>query len=107
MKKKETVNVQGTEVAVLSHRQDDYISLTDMAKYKNAEIPGTVVSHWMSTVFSVNYMGLWGKMNNPDFNSRDSVRLKTNYPNRVLRFRRNKGLNSHCTDEISHRGFAS
>ena len=68
MKKKETVNVQGTEVAVLSHRQDDYISLTDMAKYKNAEIPGTVVSHWMSTVFSVNYMGLWEKMNNPDFN---------------------------------------
>ena len=27
-----------------------------------------VVSHWMSTVFSVNYMGLWEKMNNPDFN---------------------------------------
>ena len=68
MKKKETVNVQGTEVVVLSHRQDDYISLTDMAKYKNAEIPGMVVSHWMSTVFSVNYMGLWEKMNNPDFN---------------------------------------
>ena len=39
-----------------------------MAKCKNTEIPGTVVSHWMSTVFSVNYMGLWGKMNNPDFN---------------------------------------
>ena len=68
MAKKETVNVQGTEIALLTHRQDDYISLTDMAKYKNAEIPGTVVSHWMSTVFSVNYMGLWEKMNNPDFN---------------------------------------
>ena len=67
-KKKETVTVQGTEIAVLTHRQDDYISLTDMAKYKNAEIPGTVISHWMSTVFCVNYMGLWEKMNNPDFN---------------------------------------
>lgn len=67
-KKKETVTVQGTEIAVLTHRQDDYISLTDMAKHKNAEIPATVISHWMSTVFSVNYMGLWEKMNNPDFN---------------------------------------
>jgi hypothetical protein len=68
MPKKETVNVQGTKIAVLMHRQDDYISLTDMAKFKNAEIPGTVISHWMSTSFSINYMGLWEKMNNPDFN---------------------------------------
>ena len=67
-KKKETVTVEVTQIAVLTYRHDDYISLTDMAKYKNADIPGTVVSHWMSTVFSVNYMGLWEKMNNPDFN---------------------------------------
>jgi hypothetical protein len=66
--KKESVNVQGTEVCVLTYRQDDYISLTDMAKHKNAEIPGTVISHWLSTNFSINYMGLWEKMNNPDFN---------------------------------------
>jgi hypothetical protein len=68
MPKNETVTVQGTEISILTHRQDDYISLTDMAKHKNAEIPATVISHWMSTVFSVNYMGLWEKMNNPDFN---------------------------------------
>jgi hypothetical protein len=60
--------VQGTEIAVLAHRKDDYISLTDMAKYKNAEIPGTVISHWLSTVFCTSFMGLWEKMNNPDFN---------------------------------------
>jgi len=39
-----------------------------MAKYKNAEIPATVISHWLSTNFSINYMGLWERMNNPDFN---------------------------------------
>jgi len=65
MKKKESVIVQGTEISVLSHKQDDFISLTDMAKHKNAEIPGTVISHWMSTNFSINYMGLWEQMNNP------------------------------------------
>ena len=77
MPKKETVTVQGTEIAVLTHRQDDYISLTDMAKHKNAEIPGTVISHWMSTVFSINYMGLWEKMNNPDFNLTGFREVKT------------------------------
>ncbi len=68
MVKKETITVKGTEIILLSHRQNDYISLTDMAKYKNAEIPATVISHWMSTNFSINYMGLWEKMNNPGFN---------------------------------------
>jgi hypothetical protein len=68
MSKKETINVQGTEIILLSHRKDDYISLTDMAKYKNVEIPATVISHWLSTNFSINYMGLWERMNNSDFN---------------------------------------
>jgi len=68
MSKKEIVTVQGSEIAILKHRQEDYISLTDMAKYKNKEIPGTVISHWMSTVFSINYMGLWERMNNHAFN---------------------------------------
>ena len=62
------INVQGTEIILLSHQKEDYISLTDMARYKNAEIPATVISHWMSTNFSINYMGLWEQMNNPDFN---------------------------------------
>lgn len=68
MSKNETINVQGTEIILLSHQKEAYISLTDMAKYKNAEIPATVISHWMSTNFSINYMGLWERMNNPDFN---------------------------------------
>jgi hypothetical protein len=77
MPKKETVEVQGTEIAILIHRQDDYISLTDMAKFKNAEIPGTVISHWMSTIFAINYMGLWEKMNNSGFNLTGFREVKT------------------------------
>jgi len=68
MAKKDTINVQGTKIILLSHQKEDYISLTDMAKYKNSEIPATVISHWLSTNFSINYMGLWERMNNPDFN---------------------------------------
>ncbi|KAA6301861.1 MAG: hypothetical protein EZS26_002024 [Candidatus Ordinivivax streblomastigis] len=62
MSKKETITVQGTEVTLYSQREDQYISLTDMAKFKNSEIPAVVISHWMSTIFSVNFMGIWEKM---------------------------------------------
>jgi len=77
MPKKENITVQGTEIAVLTHNQDDYISLTDMAKQKNAEIPAVVISHWLSTRFSISYMGLWEKMNNPDFNLTGFGEVKT------------------------------
>jgi len=46
-------------------------------KHKNAEIPGTVISHWLSTRFSISYMGLWEKMNNPDFNLTGFREVKT------------------------------
>ena len=66
--KNNSVIIQGTEVTLYSREGDDFISLTDMAKHKNSEIPAVVVSHWMSTVFAINYMGLWEKMNNSSFN---------------------------------------
>ena len=62
------VKVQNTEISLINQKGNEHISLTDMAKHKNSEIPATVVSHWMSTVFAINYMGLWEKMNNSDFN---------------------------------------
>jgi hypothetical protein len=68
MSKKATINIEGTEIILLSQNKEDYISLTDMAKFKNAEIPATVISHWMSTNFSINYMGIWEQMYKPDFN---------------------------------------
>jgi hypothetical protein len=67
-KNNQSINVKGTEITLYRANADDYISLTDMAKHKNAEIPATVISHWMSTNFSMNYMGLWERMNNPGFN---------------------------------------
>ena len=68
MAKKDTINVQGTEIVLLSHRKDDYISLTDMARFKNAEATGLVIAHWLSTRYTVDFLGIWERMNNPDFN---------------------------------------
>jgi len=68
MPRKETINVKGTEIILLSHRKDDYISLTDMAKFKNAEATGYVISRWLSARYTIDFVGIWERINNPDFN---------------------------------------
>ena len=67
-KKKETVTVQGTEIAVLTHKHDDYISLTDMAGHKENTEARIVISNWMSTYYTLEYLSIWEDFNNPDFN---------------------------------------
>jgi len=62
------LNIRGTEVVTVLHRKEDYISLTDMAKYKNAEATGYVISRWLSARYTIEFMGIWEKVNNPDFN---------------------------------------
>ena len=39
-----------------------------MAKYKNAEATGIVISHWLSTRYALDYLGIFERLNNPDFN---------------------------------------
>ena len=62
------INVKGTEVITLLHEQEDYISLTDMAKHKNASATGYVISRWLSARYTIDFMGIGEKVNNPDFN---------------------------------------
>lgn len=56
----------------------DYISLTDLAKYTNAERPSNVVIHWLSNKTTFNYIGLWERINNPDFNFTEFREIKDN-----------------------------
>ena len=68
MPKKETVTVQGTEVAIRTHRQDDYISLTDVAKYKDVQNPRFIIQNWMRNRNTVEFLGIWELLYNPNFN---------------------------------------
>ncbi|KAA6300496.1 MAG: hypothetical protein EZS26_003359 [Candidatus Ordinivivax streblomastigis] len=76
MSKKDIINVQGMEVILLSHQRKDYISLTDMAKHKNAEATGLVISHWLSTRYTIEFMGIWERINNPNFNVTEFGNIK-------------------------------
>jgi len=63
------ISAKGTEIAVLSiGNDDDFISLTDIAKYKNQEEPNVVVANWLRNRNTVEFIGIWEQIHNPDFN---------------------------------------
>ena len=68
MNKNRTLKINDFEILTFSLNSEDYISLRDMARYKNAETTGLVISHWLSTRYPVEFIGLWEKMNNLAFN---------------------------------------
>ncbi|MFH0856637.1 MAG: KilA-N domain-containing protein [bacterium] len=60
--------VKNINVNFFSQKEEDYISLTDIAKYKNSDDPRFVIQNWMKTHFTVEFLGLWEVINNPNFN---------------------------------------
>ena len=62
------ITVQGNPVSFFQQNDEDYISLTDIAKFKNSEKTGIIISNWMSRRYSIEFMGIWEKFHNPNFN---------------------------------------
>lgn len=68
-KKKETLEAKGLTISVYTEDyKNDYISLTDIAKYKNATAPKDVVRNWLRIRSTIEYLGLWEGIHNPNFN---------------------------------------
>lgn len=61
------ITVNNLEVGTFQKNTSDYISLTDIAKAKNPEFPADVVKNWMRTRSTIEYLGLWEKINNLNF----------------------------------------
>ena len=58
------------EISIISKGdEDDYISLTDIAKWRTVENPGYVIQNWMRNKNTVSFLGLWERFHNPEFNS--------------------------------------
>jgi len=60
--------VSNTEITVTRINNEDYISLTDMAGYRDNLEARIVVSNWMSTYYTVDFLAVWEQVNNPNFN---------------------------------------
>ena len=63
--------MKNKEITVLNQEihinKDDYFSLTDIARYKNPEDPADVVKNWLRRKDTIAFIGLWEKLNNPNF----------------------------------------
>ena len=67
--KKDTIEAKGIAIQVYTEDfKNDYISLTDIARYKNSEEPNVVVANWMRNYNTIEYLGIWEQLNNLEFN---------------------------------------
>jgi hypothetical protein len=66
MSKKETITVKGTVITIISQTENDYICITDIAKYKSDD-PAGVVKNWMRNRNTIEYLGFWETIYNPNF----------------------------------------
>jgi hypothetical protein len=60
------ISVQNTNVTIISVKENDYISLTDIAKHKSDE-PNAVIANWMRNRNTIEYLGVWESLYNPEF----------------------------------------
>ena len=67
MVKNRTIYIKATEITIIQHGKDDFISLTDMAK--GFEDGLVLIEKWLRNKNTIEFIGIWEKINNPDFNS--------------------------------------
>jgi hypothetical protein len=65
MIKNQKIDVIGTAVTVYTDKNMDFISLTDMLKAKDGDF---FISDWLRNRNTVEFLGIWEKVHNPDFN---------------------------------------
>ncbi len=73
---KKTIKVQDNIIRIMNVNGINYISLTDLATYVNGNDPSGVIRNWMSSKNSFSFYSLWEELNNPNFNSVESHRIK-------------------------------
>ena len=67
MAKNKTIIVKGTEITIFQGNQSEYISLTDIARYKDIERTDSIIQNWLRNRNTIELLGFWEQLNNPDF----------------------------------------
>jgi hypothetical protein len=67
MAKNKTIIVENFEIVLYTKEKEQFISLTDMARYRDVERTNYIIQNWMRTRNAIEFIGLWEQMNNPDF----------------------------------------
>jgi hypothetical protein len=74
MSKNKIIDVQGHAITVITGGQDDYISLTDIVKGFGDD---TMIYSWMRNRNTLEFIGIWEEMNNPNFKGNEFVTFKS------------------------------
>jgi hypothetical protein len=73
-KKSKKIEVQGSEITILTSKEQDYISLTDMVR--NTENGSALIEKWLRNKNTIEFLGIWEEIYNPDFNSPEFEGIK-------------------------------
>ena len=66
--KKDVIHAEGIDIGIYtSDYENEFISLTDIAKKKEGEYPGYVIQNWMRNRSVISFIGLWEALHNPTF----------------------------------------
>ncbi len=83
MVKNKKIHAKGFDVVLYQNRKEDYISLTDIAKYKDEKRTDYIIQNWLRNRNTIELLGFWETLNNPNFK-----------PIEFDGFRKQAGLNS-------------
>ena len=80
------IEVKGVEISFLQTNQEDYICITDIAKFKNPNAPADIIKNWLRSKNTIELLGLWEKLHNSDFKlvEFDQFRNEAGYNHFVL-----------------------
>jgi KilA-N domain len=75
--KSNTLKVENFDIVFYSQNSLEYISLTDMARYRDSERTNYIIQNWLRTRNAIEFCGLWEQINNPNFKSIEFDAFKT------------------------------
>jgi len=87
------IEVQGTDIAILSREKGDFISLTDMVR--NFDGGNALIEQWLKNKDTVLFLGIWEQLNNPVFNSLEFEGIKNEAGRNSFYLSAKSGSNSH------------
>jgi hypothetical protein len=74
MAKNKTIQVKGVEINIIAQKGIDYISLADLLKAKDGDF---FISDWLRNRNTVEFLGIWESIYNPDFNYGEFATIKS------------------------------
>ena len=66
-RKNQKIVIRDNEITVMQANEQDYISLTDIARYKKSDRTDDLIRNWIRNRNTIEFIGIWEQLNNPDF----------------------------------------